>query len=423
MADNMDRRMDLTLGQSNQQPHTLHSSKPTAMVFTCGQTDIRTRHYHAYDVLAHFLFIILVMSLILAWCCSLPQAKVSNKLSYTLAAHVTPFRFMVVAVSRKNTFFMNICKILNLSLMYTRTAHLLYDVLLSGPSLQHGKLRKNRTESCVKRFCLLKIRNIYVEGLKISQFIQNSSETIVEKSYLAYERFVENVTRPPKLRKISSVKKLSVIAHKRFGTRCHDKNYTYGNSLYPNAPIYDNNSKNEQCNIRILRKIDWQKVENVFVVLHLGFLGALFCMLRLSRLYDRFSSRQILPVLCIVFQCIFRIVNNRETPSRITTIKHTDIRSTRKNRKGKEMSKKLKKTLNYGNINTLSKGIDTDYLLQFSRASFRAKILWKVGMILMKMKCVYMMYFCMQKNVIMISVIPYPNINVFNSKVNFFEND
>ncbi len=66
MADTMDRQMDLTSGQSNQQPHTLHSLKPTAMVFTCGQTDIQTRHYHASDVLACFSSIILVMSFLLA---------------------------------------------------------------------------------------------------------------------------------------------------------------------------------------------------------------------------------------------------------------------------------------------------------------------------------------------------------------------
>ncbi len=44
MADTMDRQMDLTSGQSNQNPHTLHPLKHVAMVSTCGQTDIQTGH-------------------------------------------------------------------------------------------------------------------------------------------------------------------------------------------------------------------------------------------------------------------------------------------------------------------------------------------------------------------------------------------
>ncbi len=223
-----DRRKVMTTRPSQHTPHTIHPLKPTAMVFTCRQNNIQTRHYYPVDEISYFVFITVVMSLFLVRSCSLSLAEVPNKLYLASAAHVTPFIIMVVAVCKLS---MNYCNLIKIIVMYTENPHNRYHNLLIDTYYHYEALRKTQIETCTKRFSLTKItsdlrKQLYIYN-RVKILFMKFCKMLILSLYIMYDNVWKYVTRLPSFAKIASVKKMSVIGHKTFGTSCHSKINTH----------------------------------------------------------------------------------------------------------------------------------------------------------------------------------------------------
>ncbi len=267
---------------------------------------------------------------------------------------------------------------------------------------------------------------------------------LISKLYKRSEIVWKYVTRPLIFGILAGVKKLSVIAHKTFGIGCHTKITTHIAPAHFCSFFGSINSKFKQCTVHIFMKVYCEKVENMLPVHHLGFLSALVYLLRLYRLYDRFSSRQILPVFYMIPQCNIRTMNNRDNPSRINIIEHLKSHAKMDERKTKPefFEKSIKNIIQ----KWLSHKIDEHYYSRNFKGPIQAKNPAKTGNILLKMKCDSMTRKkCRDKSKpIMIISNPYPpvfnktvyllkmtrlNIEIFcksmayDTKIYFFEND
>ncbi len=412
-----DRRKVMTSRPSQHTPHTIHPLKPTAMVFTCRQTDLQARHYYTVDELYYFVFITVVMSFFLVLSCSLSLAEVPNKLYLASAAHVTPFIIMVVAVCKLS---LESCNHLKESLMYTENSHIALHDLLSEPCSHYETLRETRIVTCVKGFSLKKItsklrKQLYIY-VRLKKLITKMYILITLSIYMMSVHVWKNVTRPLNCWPTCGVKKVSVIARKTFGIGCQAKIDTHISPRHHNVSYGNVYSKIKLLTIRIFQNVACRKVKNLHPVLHLGFSVMLVYAADSYRLYDRF----------LTLHTGHAKLNVRDVSSRTVTIEHTKSLITEKEPQSKEKWKFWNKSIKYTKPHCLSYEIHSKHYYKNENISDRAEKMENTGNIRFKMECDSMMSTCMQRHCVEIMIMfhPYTNTSMeYDTKLYFFEND